>query len=225
MHARYYRTLVVATFLLLLALPAFTLTAGASSEPSASASAAAGHTRASVVTHPSQGPSTVVNGASAHLVSTNNGITVVMSTKQLVEKNPHTLWVVVINRPDLCLTSPCTSTDILTRTDIVKANVVYGSGFQPRKLGLAVFAAHLPTGPVAGGWYENDFTNPRGAEVHLVINDHGPAIPGMVNEMLSTYRAGCTDESIPVLFPATARADGTPGPNQCRLVQMAILQQ
>jgi hypothetical protein len=32
---------------------------------------------------------------------------------------------------------------------------------------------------------------------------------------------GCLEESIPAPFPATARASGEPGPNQCRLVQFA----
>jgi hypothetical protein len=40
-------------------------------------------------------------------------------------------------------------------------------------------------------------------------------------EMIQTYRAGCTDSSIPGIFPASARADGTPGPNTCQLYQMA----
>ena len=62
------------------------------------------------------------------------------------------------------------------------------------------------------------------AEIHLVVNDHGPAIPGMVDEMLHTYRGGCTDDSLPPPFPATAKSDGAPGPNTCRLYQSATFQ-
>lgn len=41
--------------------------------------------------------------------------------------------------------------------------------------------------------------------------------------MIGTYRAGCTDASLPAFVPATAFADGTPGPNTCRLCQTAVL--
>jgi hypothetical protein len=202
--------------ILLLAMPMFALSTSA--EP-------AQHTSGIVQTHPSQGPVTVVEGASARLVATDSGITVTFQTSGLAAGHAHTLWIVIFGRPDLCLASSCTPTDLLTRTDIVEANVVYGAGQVVGQNGKATFAAHLPTGDVAGGWYTNPLTNPRGADVHLVINDHGPVIPGMVSEMIHTYRAGCTDASIPPPFPATARADGTPGPNTCRLMQAAVLEQ
>jgi hypothetical protein len=202
--------------IVLLATPVFALSASAES---------AQYTGAYVETHPSQGPVTRVGGGRASVIANDAGIDVSIQTSQLVARSAHTLWIVVINKPELCLTSPCTPTDILFRTETVDANVVYGSGHVVGRSGKATFSAHLPIGEVAGGWYDNPFTNPRGAEVHLVINDHGPVIPRMVSEMISTYRAGCTDASLPGAFPATAKADGTPGPNQCRLVQAAILQQ
>ena len=60
------------------------------------------------------------------------------------------------------------------------------------------------------------------AEIQFVINDHGPVLQGFLPEMTHTYRAGCTDASIPAIFSATARADGVPGPNACQLYQMAV---
>ena len=91
--------------------------------------------------------------------------------------------------------------------------------------GEAHFAAYLPVGEVTDDpWFGNGFTNPTGAEIHLVINSHGPLIPERAGEMLNTYRAGCTDESIPPAFPDTARADGEAGPNSCSLVQAAVFQ-
>jgi hypothetical protein len=47
-------------------------------------------------------------------------------------------------------------------------------------------------------------------------------IAGLEEEMVSTYRAGCTDASLPAFFPPSAFADGTPGHNTCRLWQTAI---
>jgi hypothetical protein len=57
-----------------------------------------------------------------------------------------------------------------------------------------------------------------------VLNDHGPLLPEMASTMVNTYRGGCADESIPDAFPDSARADGEPGPNTCRLVQDAIFE-
>lgn len=206
------------TFILMLTLSTISaVSVGAGSRPT-------NRQTTTVTTHPSQGPVTEIDGARAHLVSNKDGITVLMRTKELEYLHANTLWFVTINRPDLCLTSPCSSEDILKRTDIVKANVVYGNGRIVRS-GMTSFMAYVPTGPVEGGWFENDLTNPMGAEVHLVINDHGMIIPGMEREMTKTYRAGCTDASIPVAFPPAAYADGTPGPNACRLVQVAIFKQ
>jgi len=50
-------------------------------------------------------------------------------------------------------------------------------------------------------------------------------IPDLVANQISTFRGGCTDASLPPPFPATAKADGLPGPNTCRLYQFAIFQQ
>ncbi len=55
-----------------------------------------------------------------------------------------------------------------------------------------------------------------------MINDHGPVIPSLMPEMIRTHRTGCTDEGLPSIFPESAFADGTPGPNTCRLYQVAV---
>lgn len=60
--------------------------------------------------------------------------------------------------------------------------------------------------------------------MHLILNDHGPKLPEFMPEMIQTYRAGCTDKSLPPIFPETAIGDGTPGPNTCRLFQLAVFQ-
>jgi hypothetical protein len=60
--------------------------------------------------------------------------------------------------------------------------------------------------------------------VHLILNDHGPVLAEYMPGMISTYRSGCTDASLPPIFPASAKADGTPGPNTCRLWQMVVFE-
>ena len=62
------------------------------------------------------------------------------------------------------------------------------------------------------------------AEVHLVINDHGPMLADFMPGMVRTYRGGCSDASpFPPIFPDTAIVDGEVGPNICRLFQSAVL--
>ena len=182
------------------------------------------HTRTQMYTHPSQGPVTLVEGSTAHLRSNDQGVTIVARTHDLVPGNVHTFWIVTVNRPDLCDVSPCSINDLVNRTDEIEGNTVYGGGRVVRSH-TTHFQAHLRTGEVAGGWSDNAFTSPRTAEIHVIINDHGPMIPGLTREMTRTYRAGCTDESIPSAFPPRAFADGTPGPNTCRLVQFGIFVQ
>jgi hypothetical protein len=87
------------------------------------------------------------------------------------------------------------------------------------------FTAFLPVGEVVEGWFGNGLTNPLGAEIHLIINDHGEVIPEMAANMLNTYRGGCSDDSLPPPFPDSAKADGESGPNPCRLIQDAVFMQ
>jgi hypothetical protein len=75
------------------------------------------------------------------------------------------------------------------------------------------------------GWLSGrSLEDSKGAEIHLVVNDHGPAIAEFMPGMISTYRGGCSDSSpFPGVFPGTAIADGEAGPNICRLYQAAVI--
>jgi hypothetical protein len=53
----------------------------------------------------------------------------------------------------------------------------------------------------------------RKAEIHFVIRSHGPLIPGIIHEQISTFNAGCGG------FPPEL---GTPGPNTCEDLQFAV---
>jgi hypothetical protein len=131
---------------------------------------------------------------------------------------------VAINRPDQCLAASCTTADILFRTETVEAEVVYLTGHVVGNDGTAGFGGSIRAGSVPNGWFGNGFNNPRGAHIHLILMDHGPAIPGLISNQISTLRGACTDSSIPAAFPPAAFADGIPGPNTCRLVQFAVLE-
>ena len=188
----------------------------------ASASFAADVRMAPVKSHPSQGDVEVVQGATARLATHDEGIFVNIDTNALTPGNVHTLWLVVINNPADCEGENCTSKDVLKRSEIVDSDVGYAGGVIVDENGDARFAYHQDEGPLNGGWFGAGLKASDAAEIHLVINDHGPVIEDRVGRMLATYRDGCTDESIPAPMPDAARAQGEAGPNQCRLMQFAV---
>src|SRR5918994_398750 len=167
--------------------------------------------------------SLVGDGATAQLVRTQNGISYSIRTEGLQAGHAYTLWVVVINNPAACSVSPCSPPVDIIGNPATNSQVIYGGGHVVGGAGHAGFGGHVSTGPLPDGWFANrGLDNPLGAGVHLVLNDHGPVLTDFMPEMIQTYRAGCTDASLPAFFPASAKADGTPGPNTCRLWQAAV---
>ena len=168
--------------------------------------------------------SPVSAGAVAKIVRTSRGLSYSIQTNQLNPGHAYTLWVVVINDPAACSATPCSPQDILLDAD-TDAQISYGTGHVVGESGAAGFGGTLRRGPITAGWLpDQGLDNPLGAQVQFVVNDHGPKLPEFLPEMIQTYRAGCTDESLPPIFPEMAKADGTPGPNTCRLFQVAVFQ-
>jgi hypothetical protein len=176
-----------------------------------------------IETHPSQGQVRTIDGAEATLVTTADGVFAHFDTRELTPNRVYTLWLVVINEPTACETSPCSPPDVLERTERTRSDVIYGDGViaTSRRDRLVAFQ---PVGKAPNGWFGYGLQSPETAEVHLILNDHGQLVPGMAPTMVNTYRGGCTDASIPAAFPATARADGEAGPNACRLIQDVIFE-
>ncbi len=183
------------------------------------------HTSAVVRTHPSQGDVREVEGAQADLFAMEDGIMMSFQTAELEVGHVYTAWWVVVNNPENCAASPCAADDILGNPDGVSSEVTYADGILVTEDRKMEFAASLSTGELPEAWFANGLTNPTGAEIHIVIHDHGPVIPEMAGEMLNSLRAGCTDESVPAPYPDIAKADGEPGPNTCKLVQFTVFQQ
>ena len=180
---------------------------------------------AKVETHKSQGEKRTVEGAQGWLLTVDSGAMMKIATNSLTPGHVYTLWVIVVNKPSACATSPCTAKDVLKATETVEADVRYGDGAVADENGNVTFTAWVDTGDWKGSWWDRGFHNPIGAEIHGVINDHGPPLEGKLAAMLTSYRTGCTDESLPPPFPDTAKADGEPGPNKCALMQDVIFQQ
>ena len=160
--------------------------------------------------------------ASATLVRRANGISYHFQTASLIPGHAYTLWLVVVNNFAACSVVPCSGQDVILNP-ATNGQVSYAAGSLVGNSGQATLAGSIAAGPIADGWLaERGLDDPVGAEVHLVLNDHGPAMSDYLPGMIHTYRAGCTDASLVPFFPATAFADGDPGPNTCRLYQVAV---
>ena len=167
-------------------------------------------------------PAKPIKGSEARLSRTSGGATMTLRTTDLVPGNVTTAWWVIMTRPENCSATPCTAEDVIGRAAEVGTQITYADGVVNAPDGSAEFASYLPAGSVSGGWYDQRFDAPETSEIHLVLNDHGPLIPSIAASMLTSYRGGCRDDSLPPPFPDTAKADGTAGPNACRLIQDAI---
>lgn len=176
-----------------------------------------------VETHPSQGDIRIIEGASATVMTSEEGIFALLKTQELEENHVYTMWVVIINNPEACDNSPCTAADVIGKSDEVQSEATWGDSMIYTEDARMEFTAYVPAGDVHEPWFGNGLSNPLGAEIHIVVNDHGEVIPELVTSMLNTYRGGCTDESLPPPFPESATSDGEPGDNACRLVQDAII--
>lgn len=163
-----------------------------------------------------------VPGGHALLLRGDRGVAFGLRATELTPRHAYTLWLVVVENPGACSTTPCGAADILT-DPATGGQVLYADGLVARRSGRGLFHGSARVGPLEG-WVEGRaLTAPRSAEIHLVVNDHGPAIPGRVADMTHTYRGGCSDASpFPPVFPSSALNDGIPGPNECRLYQAAV---
>lgn len=191
----------------------------------AAAFGSADRSTAGVNWHPQQaslGHEGPVDDASATLTRNANGISYQLNTNSLTASSAYTLWVVVINNPAACGSSPCSAPDILLNP-ATDSQVVFGTGSVAGGSGKGTFAGALKEGDLVGWLPDRSFDDAETAEIHLVLNDHGPKIQALLPDMIQTYRGGCSDDSpFPGIFPATALADGELGPNTCLLSQSAI---
>ena len=162
--------------------------------------------------------------AVATLMRNSGGISFQITAPNLNPGHAYTVWLVVVNNPAACNPKPCTAPDIITNP-ATNSQVTQAGGGVASSNGTLGFGGVVPKGPLTDGWLAGrGLDDPLGAEIHFVINNHGPVIPGRENAMVSTYRDGCTDASLPAIFPATAKADGLPGPNTCQLYEIVIFQ-
>jgi hypothetical protein len=165
------------------------------------------------------------------LVRTDGGLSATFHSAGLPAGQAVTLWFIVFNNPSACTSDPCSIDDLVGNEDaegdfLVGGGHVIGGGDQVN-LGGA-----LRVGDTSGsGFIEMGapgraigLTNPRGAEVHLALHSHGPAVTGQtLAEQISSFTGGCVG---PFLGGADGIADG-PGDvpdavGECSTLQVSV---
>lgn len=144
----------------------------------------------------------VVTGTST-LHRSKNGITVNYKSTGLTPGYAYTMWWVIWNNPQECgIPGECIDSDF-GNAEAVGVDVLFAAGHVVGKSGVGNFSGRLNTDddsksinepfglPPAGGLHSG---NTYSAEVHLVLRSHGPAIPEMVNEQISSVGGGCEIE-------------------------------
>jgi hypothetical protein len=135
----------------------------------------------------------------SQLVRTSSGVSFRLSTTGLEPGTVHTLWMVIFNQPENCVVEDCGADDLFNAD--ANPDLAYGAGIVIGSSGRATFAGHRTEGDNTGsimqewlGLEEPGLVDAREAEIHFVVHSHGPKIPGLVDEMLHTFNAGCGPE-------------------------------
>ena len=137
---------------------------------------------------------TVVEGASSTLVRTPDGLTFTVLTSGFEPNSALTLWLVVFNNPELCSPPGCSGDDAPGRggdPGVEASQLWANTGTVVTADGKAKFGGQVKTGDTSGVRVGPGLLNPQGAEVHMIIKSHGPILPEMLGEQLTTYDAGC----------------------------------
>jgi hypothetical protein len=159
-------------------------------------------------------------GGKSILTRTDTMITSTVEAANLVPGNVHTIWFVVFNNPGACSGGECGEDDIFDGPDlneegIVNAQIGIGNatGNIAKADGTAEFGGVLRSGDYAATGHQLLFPaglegdellldgNTEGAEVHIIIQDHGNARggPQLLNQ-LSYVDTGCTPYCADIQF-------------------------
>jgi hypothetical protein len=143
----------------------------------------------------------IIPGSSSLLIRNDGGVTAAFHTSGLTAGNAYTMWFVVFNNRSACLGpappqapgAKCGFGD-LGRAG-VNSSIMYAAGHVVGDGDADNLAGRRGVGDTDGVIAGPGLLNPRGAEIHLVVRNHGPAIPGLIKEQISSFNGGCPPNS------------------------------
>lgn len=160
-------------------------------------------------------PPTPVRGSSA-LKRRKRAVVARIVTREVSPRHAYTAWLVIFNNPAGCVEG-CGEDDLFNADAAV--DVVYLAGRVANRRGRVRLLGRRSVQNKSGSLFAQlgvpspGLSDPLGAEVHVVVRDHGPLIRGQVRRQLRSFEGGCTPES------SFGLGDG---PNDCADVQFAV---
>lgn len=163
-----------------------------------------------------------IEGANSTYYATENGISVTFDSAGLTPGHAVTLWIVIFNHPENC-SNPmgdfmCGSADLIHAggDPSVEGGLVGGGGHVIGPDGEFHAGTYLAVGDMSNiSQGAPGLTNPLGAEVHLVIRDHGPVNPETLEDQLTTFGGECM---------SPPEGEGVEGDYSCVNLQFAVHQ-
>ncbi len=148
-----------------------------------------------------------VVGSAGTLFRTKKAVEVHLATSGLDANSSYTVWWVVWNDPSACGTNPCGLADLGGPGN----SVFYAAGFVTDSSGTANVTAHLSSGKlpdgitvlIPGGLHKK---NGFDAELHMIVQSHGPIWPGRVSEQIGEFFGACNPvcvDQIAIIFLPT----------------------
>jgi hypothetical protein len=170
----------------------------------------------------SSGPMYVF-GDEAEIDSTNstlnrrdNGVSMNIRTRDLDPGHTYTVWWVIFNNPDACV-GACSGDDL--ENDEAGPAMGYAAGNVVGNSGRSGFGSSLKVDDGTGFAF-GMLTNPRGAEIHLVVRDHGPLNPEWMPDQIKTFGGGCDQDH--GSYPEDMQGAGVAGDYVCSNAQVSI---
>jgi len=173
-------------------------------------------------TPPSGQPPGPIEGTSAVLEKGSFGAAMALKSSGLKPGDVVTIWWVAIQNHQNCKSNPCTPQEAMGNGDENDVVATLAAGGVVAQDGTISLAGYLPKGDVDGNFFNTTLHSPETAEFHLPMHNHGPLDPKFANDMLTSFRAGCSDESLPPFYPNTALSDGEKGGFDCKTIQAAV---
>jgi hypothetical protein len=140
-------------------------------------------------------PDAVQVVGTTQLTRNTDGLQLTLDVDGLIPGHAYSVWWVVWNNPEFC-DGACDDPDV--GSEDVKVEVLYAAGSVAGGT-KGNFGATLKEDDVTGSINGEFFNLPNNgglldamkAEIHVVLRSHGPAIPGQVDQQISTYAGGC----------------------------------
>lgn len=142
-------------------------------------------------------PPTQVDGTS-RVARSRRAVRARVRTSELSPRHAYTAWLVIFNNPTGCVDG-CGEDDLFNPDAHV--DVVYLAGRVSNRRGRITLHGRRSVRNKSGSLFAllgapaPGLVDPKGAELHVIVRDHGPPIRGQVRRQLRTFEGGCTPET------------------------------